>query len=260
MLELLLKKDFKFLSDDQLAINRTTHQIDPFPRSIGIRESALALFDNSSLKQGIRDLLEHLEPQAVIGGQRKWFVDIEEISEDGIGEPCRLKHLVFLVNSLSESETEKNNEQRIELAVDSVNDELLEKLKLFANTEEIHCRRMRSCYALNFRPETAPEVSATSATAISALDFERLCQSCGVWLLDVRKLNTIKPNFHATPTLQQIPRSVAVFDLLKEMRNDFRENPCKTYMELAGALEDVECYRLSVGRLDEMAKHVCNLV
>ena len=250
MLELLLKKGFKFLSDDQVTINRTTHKIDPFPRSIRIRERALALFDFK---------LEHLEPQTVIGGQRKWFVDISDISENGIfakqsresgGEPCRLKYLVFLVNSLSESETEKDNEQRIELAVDSVNDELLEKLKSFAKTEEIHCRRMRSCYALNFRPETE----------LSALEFERLCQSCGVWLLDVRKLNAIKPNFHATPKLQPIPRSTAVFELLKNIRNDLRENPCQTYMESAGALEDVECYRLSVGRLDEMARLICGLV
>jgi len=178
-------------------------------------------------------------------------VDISEISENGIGELCRLKYIIFLVNSLSESKGEKNSKQHIELAVDSVNDELLEKLKSFAKTEQIHCRRMRSCYALSFRPETE---------AISALECERLCQSCGVWLLDVRKFNVTKPNFHATPTLQQIPRSVAVFELLKEMRNDFRENPCQTYMELAGALEDVECYRLSVGRLDEMAKLICGLV
>ncbi len=82
---------FKFLSDEQLVINRATHQTAPFPRSIGIRESVLALFDNIEV--------EHLEPQKIIGGERKWFVDISEISVNEVGESCRLRNIVFLVNS-----------------------------------------------------------------------------------------------------------------------------------------------------------------
>lgn len=240
MLQLLLRRGFGFLSDDWLAINRTTHLIDPFPRSIGIRETTLSLFD--SLDFG------HLEPQVVIGGQRKWFVDISEISENGVEQPCRLKHVVFLVNSLSQTE---KDEQLIDLTVDSINDELLEKLRPFARRGEIHGRLMRNCYALTLYP---------AAEAPSALEFERLCRSCGVWLLDVRRLSNIKPDFHATPEIRRIPWHTAAMELLKGLQNDFRSAPGQAFLELAGLLEGVECYRISIGELDEMADHVCDLV
>jgi hypothetical protein len=240
MLQLLLRGGFRFLSDDQLAINRTTYLIDPFPRNIGIRESALALFGNLGL--------EHLEPQVVVGGQRKWFVDISEVFENGIGKPCRLKYLVFLVNSLNETQKGK---QRIELAVDSVNDELLEKLRPFAKRGEIHGRRMKNCCAVSFYP---------AAEAPSALEFERLCQSCGVWLLDVRKLSDVKPDFCATPEIQQIPWHTAAMELLKELRNDFRSAPGQAFFELAGLLEGVQCYKLSIGKLNEMVDHIGDLL
>jgi len=243
MLELLLKKGFRFLSDDQLVINRTTHKINPFPRSVGIRESALELFDNLEL--------EHLEPQTVIGQQRKWFVDISEISENGIGEPCRLKYLVFLVNSLDEEEANKNVEQQVELAVGNVNDKLLKKLRPLARGGKLNCRRMRNCYALIFYPETE---------MLSAFEYERFCQSCNVWLLDMRQLTDVKPDFDQVPKIRRIPQSIAAMELLKELKNDLRGNPTQAFWELADLLSTVECYQLATGRLDEKVNHICNLV
>jgi hypothetical protein len=239
MLQLLLKKEFKYLSDDQLVINRTTHLADPYPRSIGIRENTLALFDGLEL--------ENREPQVVIGGQRKWFVDISEISENTVGKSCHLKHLVFLVNSLDKTET--GNEQ-MELVVDDLNDELLEKLQCYAKGREIYYRHTRNCYALSFYPET--EIP-------SALEFERLCQSCGVWLLDVRRLSELEPDFHAAPEIQQIPWHTATMELLKGLQNDFRSAPGQAFLELAELLEGVSFYKLSAGRLGEMTEYICNL-
>jgi len=122
---------------------------------------------------------------------------------------------------------------------------------LFAKTEAIQPQRMKSYYVLSFPPSTE---------TFSTLELEHICESCGVWLLDVRKHNITKPNFSATPILQPISRSVAAFELLEALCNDCRAEPCQTYMELAGMLQDVDCFRLSVGRLDEMAKRVSDLV
>lgn len=139
-LQLLLRNGFRFLSDDQLGIDRTTRLITPFPRSIGIRENTLALFDELDI--------EHLEPYMDSDGRRKWLVDISEISENGIGEPCRLKYLVFLVDSFDETE---KGEQHIELILDDINDKLMERLRTVARNEEIQCRCMGSFYVLTFQ-------------------------------------------------------------------------------------------------------------
>ncbi|MFC1716956.1 hypothetical protein ACFL6S_25030 [Candidatus Poribacteria bacterium] len=239
-LQLLLRKGFRFLSDDQLAINRATHLVDPFPRGIGIRENTLAFFDELEL--------EHLESSMDSGGQRKWLVDISEISENGLGKTCRLRYLVFLVNSLDETE---KSEQHIELTLDEINDKLLEKFRSIARNGEIRCRYMGSFYAVSFQPE---------AEALDVLEIEHVCESYGVWLLGVRKFSNDEPDFSLTPRIQPISWHEAVMELLKGLQNDFRGAPLPTFLELAGILEEVECYKLSVGKLDEMGEHISNLV
>jgi hypothetical protein len=174
-------------------------------------------------------------------------VDISEVSENRIGKPCDLKYLVFLVNSLDEAEKDR---QRMELTVEDVNDELLEKLRSLAGGE-VQCRRFRNSYALSFYPKTESP---------SALELDRLCRNCGIWLLDIRRPSEVKPDYHSTPGIQQIPLHVATMELLKELQNDFRSTPGQAFLELASLLEGVECYRLSLGKLDGMAKHVCDLM
>jgi len=240
MLQLLLENGFKYLSDDQLVVNRATHLIDPYPRSVGIRQNTLALFSN--IKLGNR------KPQIAVGGQRKWFVDISEISESGVGNPCHLKYLIFLVNSLKGTKTD---DEWIELVVDDFTDELLEKLRDYARGREINNRHMKNCHALGFYPE---------AELPSVLDFEQLCQSYGTWLLDVRRYNGLEPDFHASPEIQQIPWHEATMELLRGLQNDFRSTPGGAFVELAEILEGVSSYKLSIGKLDKMAEHVCGII
>lgn len=239
-LQLLLRKGFRFLSDDQLAINRETRLIDPFPRGIGIRENTLAFFDELQI--------EHLESYMDGGGQRKWLVDISEISENGVGEPCRLKYLVFLVNSLDEA---AEGEQYIELTLDGMNDRLMVELQNIAVNGEVHCRDLGGIYILTFRPES--EMPST-------LEVERLCENCGAWLMDMEVHSNVEPDFSLTPQIRQVPWHMAVMSLLKGLHNDFRGTPVPTFLELAEILEGVECYELSIGKLDEMGEHICSLM
>jgi hypothetical protein len=238
-LHLVLNRDFSFLSDDQVAIDRETYLMDPFPRGIGVRESALALF--SGLK------IDHLQPRINLSGERKWFVDISQISENDVGKPCRLKYLIFLANSLNEVEDEW---RLFRLLVDESNDELLGQLRSLAREGEICHQRIRYFHALSFYlEEEAP----------SALEIDRLCQDCGVWLLDMREISTVKPDFSLKPEVQQISWQAAIVELLKVLQNDYRSNLGQAFLELAGLLDGVECYKLSVGKLDEMADHICHL-
>lgn len=241
-LQLLLRNGFRFLSDDQLAINRTTYLIDPFPRGVGVRENTLALFHELDLK--------HLETYVDSDGQRKWFADISEISKYGVEESCRLKYIVFLVDSLDEMEKDER-QIGLTLTLDDVNDELLEELRSMARNGEIHCRYMGSFYAVSL--QLAEERSA-------ALEIDHLCKDCGVRLLGVREFSNAKPDFSLTPRIQPISWRVAVMELLKGLQNDFRRTPIPTFLELAEMLEDVECYKLSVGKLDEMGENICNLM
>jgi hypothetical protein len=238
-LHLLLNEGFSFLSDDQVAIDLETYLMEPFPRGIGIRESALALFDGLEI--------DRLQPRITLRGERKWFVDISQISKDNVGKPCRLKYLVFLANSLNEAE---NEWKHFRLLVDEVNDDLLGQLRPLAREGEIRYESMRYLHGLSLCLERG---------SVSALEIDRLCRNCGVWLLDMREVSTVKPDFHLKPELQRIPWQAATVELLKTLNNDYRSNLGQAFLELAGLMDGVECYKLSVGRLDEMADHICRL-
>ena len=238
-LHLLLNEGFSFLSDDQVAIDRETYLMEPFPRGIGIRESALALFDGLEI--------DHVEPRINLSGERKWFMDISQISEDDVGNPCRLKYLVFLANSLNEAEDEW---RRFRLVVDEINDDLLGQLRSIVREGEIRYERMRHFRALTFY---------LKEEGASALEIDRLCQDCGVWLLDMREISSVKPDFHLKPEIQRISWETATVELLKVLHNDYHSNLGQAFLELAGLMDGVECYKLSVGRLDEMTDHICRL-
>lgn len=239
-LHLLLNQGFSFLSDDQVVIDRETYLMEPFPRGIGIRESALDLFDGLEI--------DRLQPRINLSGERKWFVDISRISEDDVGKPCRLKYLIFLANSLREA---KDEWQRFRLLVDEVNDHLLGRLQSLAREGEIRHEHMRYLHGLSLYLERG---------SVSALEIDRLCQDCGVWLLDMREVSTVKPDFHLKPEIQRISWETATVELLKAVNNDYRSNLGQAFLELAGLLDGVECYKLSVGKLDEMADYICRLV
>lgn len=238
-LYLLLRKGFSFLSDDQVAIDRETYLMDPFPRSFGVRESTLALFDDIEI--------DHLQPRITLRGERKWFVDISQISERDVGKPCRLKYLVFLANSLNEAEDEW---QRFKLLIDEVNDDLLAQLRSLAREGEIRHEPMRYFHGLNLCLERG---------SVSALEMDHLCRNCGVWLLDMREVSAVKPDFSLKPEIQRISWQTATLELLKALHSDYRSNLGQAFLELAGLMDGVECYRLSVGKLDEMADHICRL-
>jgi hypothetical protein len=124
------------------------------------------------------------------------------------------------------------------------------QLRSIAREGEIRHERTRYFHALSFCLEEE---------AASALEIDRLCQDCGVWLLDMREVSTVKPDFHLKPELQRIPWQAATVELLKTLNNDYRSNLGQAFLELAGLMDGVECYKLSVGKLDEMADHVCRL-
>ncbi len=238
-LYLLLNEGFSFLSDDQVAIDRETYLMEPFPRGVGIRESTLALFDDIEV--------DHLQPRINLSGERKWFVDISELSENDVGIPCRLKYLIFLVNSLNEAEDEW---RLFRLVVDEINDDLLRRLQALAREGEIRHERTRYFHALSFYLERG---------AASAVEIDNLCQDCGAWLLDMREVSTVRPDFSLEPEVQRMSWETATVELLKVLQNDYRSNLGQAFLELAGLLDGVECYRLSVGKLDEMVDHICRL-
>ena len=81
----LLRRGFRFLSDDVGAIERATGRLTPFPRSLLLRPGTLQ-----------RTGFTLLQDPPWLGA--KQFVDIEDVLPDSLGEPAPLRWIFFLHN------------------------------------------------------------------------------------------------------------------------------------------------------------------
>ena len=98
--------------------------------------------------------------------------------------------------------------------------------------------------------------------------IESLCQEQRTLVLDVVKRTESRPTFAVPARLQPIPRSKAVLELLRRfqgghksalLQEEFDGSSTRLFMELAGMLEQADCYQLFVGPLGEMADLICDL-
>lgn len=83
----LVRRGFKFLSDEMAALGRDDHHVHPFPRSLRIRPGSLEL-------AGF--------PEAAIGAPMwlgKQILDIEQIHPGAVGASVPLQHIIILQNS-----------------------------------------------------------------------------------------------------------------------------------------------------------------
>jgi hypothetical protein len=99
---------------------------------------------------------------------------------------------------------------------------------------------------------------------VSEEDIQRICASHATLLLDVDKASSvppIPPDFTASPQLVSIAPSIAALTILARVRGGERSvllqrtfggSPARLYTALAALIGRTKCYRLTVGRLEEM--------
>jgi len=87
----------------------------------------------------------------------------------------------------------------------------------------------------------------------------------GIW--NVFREDPVSPDFSRKPVLTKIPVHEAAFRLIKDLKNEAvfksedKRTPANLMMMLSVFLNDVSCYRLSVGRFDdtmEILLRICN--
>ena len=126
----------------------------------------------------------------------------------------------------------------------------MKEFRAIAQEEQVYCQNVGGLWEVSF--QIKEEVPA-------AIEIDHLCESSGIWLLSMRKLSNMKSNFGVTPQILPIQWHAAVMELLKGLSNDCRQRPVQTFLELGKMLESVKCYKLSVGKLDDMGEHICSL-
>lgn len=245
----LVRRGFKYLSDEIAALGLADRRVHPFPRSLRIRPGTLEL-------AGV--------PEAYIAtpnGRSKQLLDIEEIQPGGLGEAADIGHIVILKDPNEESQKGPDGSEReLSVMVERLDEALLTAVRQIEGVTEV-CTGSQLSYPLL-------RVSAKDRTFVLT-QIERLCQEQGLLVLDVIKRTSGFPVFEGPARLEAISTSEAVMELLRHFQGGHKSallqeecggSAARLYMELMGVVGAADCHQLYVGRLDEMAELVCNLV
>ena len=243
----LVRRGFKFLSDEMAALGRADRRVYPFPRSLRVRPGTLELAGFPEAADGAAEWIGKL------------LLDIEEIQPRGMGGPATIGHVVILQDP-AEAEWPEGPEREMGVLVDRLDEALLAAVRQIEGVSEAWPDTERGYPTLRFR----------AVHRMSVLpQIEALCREQQVLVLDISKRTESQPTFEAPARIEAIPKSKAVIELLRRfqgghksalLQEEFGGSSTRLFMELADVIGQAKCCQLFVGPLDEMADLVCDLV
>jgi hypothetical protein len=245
----LVRRGFKFLSDEMAALGRADGQVHPFPRSLRVRPGTLEMTGSPEAAARAPEWLGKL------------LLDIEEIQPGSLGEPAAIRHIVVLQDPAAlEGQHLDDLEPELGVLVDRLDEPLLAAVRQIESVTEVRPAVERGYPTLRLRAARRMSVLA---------QVEALCQEQGILVLDVSKRAETQPTFDRPARLAAIPSSHAVMELLRRfqgghksalLQEEFGGSSARLFLELADLVRQANCYQLFVGPLSEMADLVCGLV
>lgn len=244
----LMRRGFRFLSDEMAALGRQDHHVHPFPRSLRIRSGTLELTDFATSAEGATKWLD------------KIIIDIEKIQPACLGKAVPPTHIVILRNP---AENEQNGSDRsiqeLVILVDRIDHVMINAVG-----------RIEGVTDVQFSDDgLLPMLRLFSIRGISMLSkIEEICRQHQIRILNIIKNNFSRPRFDRAPRLKPIARSQAVMELLRNFQGGHKsallQESCggrttQLFMELSEIIQKANCYQLFVGSLGDMADLICSL-
>ena len=245
----LVKRGFKFLSDEVAALGRRDHRVYPFPRSLRIRS-------------GTPKLLGY--PEQLSEGSvwlDKYTLDVEAFKPNSIGEAAEISAIIILRSQAhNDGEMQRRSHGILRFLVDRVNDGFLSQARAIEGISEFHQENRGGLPAIRF---------VTPRPIHALARFEALCREHKIAVLDTIKGHRARPTFEAPARLEATPKTTAVFELMSHLQSgytseivqqEFQGNANLLFQEFSAMVNHAECYQLFVGPLEQMADGICSLV
>jgi hypothetical protein len=245
----LVRRGFRFLSDEMAALGRADRQVYPFPRSLRIRPDTLARVGYGDPASGTLVWMDKL------------LLDIEEIYPGSMGEAAAISYIVFLQDPAQATEpSSRDVEHELSVLVDRVDHELLIAIRKIDGVEQVSTGQVAGY----------PLVRVVARRRIAALiEIEKLCRQRRTLILDVIEKPRRQPAFAAPARLELLPKSQAVMELLCRfqgglgsalLQEEFGRSAARFYWEMTELVTQATCYQLTVGPLEQMASLICSLL
>jgi hypothetical protein len=245
----LLLRGLEFLSDELAPIQKDTHLIEPFPRSLGLRARTVDLFPALREKCGGLSTIES-------GGERKVMVDVEREGLAPLGKPCAPALVIFLTPQM---EREGEEPARfLELCLNMLPDSVLRKMKRIPGVID--------AVRLPERPiPTCRLILEKDARIVKELDA--LCLRESLFISRSLPGATAAPDYNRPPVLRPLSKADGALGLARNLQSGAQSALFEAHggsiprlvFALAGLAENVDFFTLQVGRLQEMTELIVKL-
>ncbi len=233
MVRELLAGGFGFFSDDVCPIHKKTKLLHPFPRSLWVHNTA----NTSKERTYLREKKSPIDPVPLLSKENS--------------RPCKIKCVICLEAS-DEADTTRC---ALEIGLKESVHEFFQDLEQLPKVtlERIHPQ------FLDFRLSYPKGLGLTKKV-------KELLQKHKEYIWNVYQVTLKTSNFDKAPRLTQISNHEAAFFLMQDLKQGLvhqgnaRVSPGRFFMEVNALLDHVPCYRLSVGRLQEMKKLVASFI
>ena len=241
----LVDSGFDFFSDEYCPIHRKTGLIHPFLRSVWTTPDIQSVLNSSTFT-----------PESHVGKvalrDKKALIKIDDMNSFIADKPCAPRSLICVDPG--------NNQMDIYylyLYIKGCEKEILNDLR---GLKGVNVERADDKYS-KWRIKCPRDRNITEKIKEIFRKYEQ-----HIW--EVCQLNPVKPDYNREPVLKQITNHEALFFLLSDLKqkpiskpegNTAETSPGMFFMESCAMLDEVACYRLSIGRLDAMRDLVINL-
>lgn len=247
----LVRRGFGFLSDDYAPVEVPSGRVAPFLRALGVVVDGTAPIPPEFAAAAAAPHVPTLMGKALL--------DVGEVlgERSVVHDPVKLRHVVVLsddaAGSLDPGDT------WVEVALLSAAAEAFDR-----SVEAIAGVETTERAALDGAAMRTLKLRGDGA-AVAALDG--VLQADGV--LSARKYWNRRPDFEGTPSVAPIRRTDAALLLGREMLNRRRSSrflaryggdTAALFLDLAGVLRDVGCWRVTLGRFEATAEAIASLV
>lgn len=245
----LVRRGFKFLSDEMAALGRADRRVHPFPRSLRLRPNSLKLAGFPGPAEGAAEWMGKL------------LLDIDQVQSGSMGQVAAIEQVIILQDPAAPQEQISDGSGReLSVLVNRLDERLLAAVRQLEGVSQV-------------RPDVErgyPTIRCRAVQRMAALSrIEALCQEQRVLIVDISKRAETRPTFDSPARLEAIPRSQAVVELLRRFQGghksallqaEFGGSSTLLFVELMSLISQARCHQLFVGPLHESADLVCGLV
>ncbi|MEA2014254.1 MAG: hypothetical protein U9N38_02970 [Thermodesulfobacteriota bacterium] len=224
----LLKNGFTFFSDDFCPVHRVTRHIHPFPRSVWVVDSR----ENKRIQTGRKG---------------KSPIKADQLPSGVSTGPCSPQCIICL-----DQGRDANPFCELEIGLKQTGEgQVLKDLRRLEDVTVTNLGTDHSGWRIRY-----PAGRGLSSRVRELLATHK------EWIWNVYRVDRARPDFEKDPVLTPIPTHEAAFSLLRDLKQGpefFQAGDARPaahgefFMELNRLLEGVPCYRLTTGRLGEMA-------